>query len=36
MILKIDLENTYDRLDWGFLRAVLSAFNFTPKWINLI
>ncbi|XP_031111997.1 uncharacterized protein LOC116015970 [Ipomoea triloba] len=36
MMLKIDLEKTYDRLDWGFIRDTLSDVGFNEKWTKNI
>lgn len=36
MILKLDMEKAYDRLEWDFLWAVLIKFCFADKWIDLI
>ena len=36
MIIKIDLEKAYDCVNWSFLRRVLTEFNFSAKWINII
>ena len=33
-ILKIDLENAFDRVDWGFLEKILYNKNFDPKWTS--
>ncbi|KAL5559046.1 hypothetical protein UlMin_035257 [Ulmus minor] len=34
MAMKIDLQKAYDRLSWNFLKSVLTAFGFHPKWIR--
>ena len=36
MIIKIDLEKAYDRLEWGFLRNMLSSLNFCMDTVELI
>ena len=36
MIVKIDLEKSYDRLEWCFIRKVLTCFGFPPNIIKLI
>lgn len=36
MILKIDLEKAYDRINWSFLTNTLKDFNFPEKWVELI
>ncbi|XP_070002723.1 uncharacterized protein [Nicotiana sylvestris] len=36
MILKIDLEKAFDKIEWSFIRDTLHAFNFPTDIINLI
>lgn len=36
MAVKIDLEKTYDSLDWSYIRACLSQFGFCNRWIDLV
>ena len=36
MILKIDLEKTFDKISWDFLKQTIVDFNLPNKWINLI
>ena len=36
MVVKIDLEKAYDRLEWCFIRKVLTCFGFPPNTIKLI
>lgn len=36
IILKIDLEKAYDRIDWNFLTKVLANFNLNEGWIKFI
>lgn len=35
-MLKIDLENFFDRLKWSFVHNLLSSLNFRPALITLI
>lgn len=32
MFLKVDFTKAYDSVDWSFLDAMLSNFNFNKKW----
>ena len=36
MALKIDLEKTYDKLEWSFVRYMLQRFNFSDILIEII
>lgn len=36
MVVKIDLEKAYDRLEWSFIRMVLTHFGFPENIIKLI
>jgi len=36
LLFKIDLEKTYDMVDWNFLQLTLSEFGFPPPIIKLI
>lgn len=36
MVIKIDLEKPYDRLDWNFIRDMLNLYKFPPHLIKLI
>ena len=36
MALKIDLEKTYDKLEWGFIRSMLIRYNFPDNLIDII
>lgn len=36
MIIKLDLEKAYDRLEWGFIQKVLQFFEFLEETIQLV
>ena len=35
-VLKIDMSKAYDRINWNFLKAVLTVMRFDPKWVKWI
>jgi hypothetical protein len=34
LALKIDISNAYDRVEWGFLKGVLSRMGFSDTWVQ--
>ncbi|XP_057513881.1 uncharacterized protein LOC130795689 [Actinidia eriantha] len=36
MVIKVDLEKAYDKVNWSFLEHVLKDIGFSRKWVSLI
>lgn len=36
MLLKVDLAKAYDKVDWDFLKEILTAYGFNHDWIKWI
>lgn len=36
MTLKLDLRKAYDRVEWAFIRVMMSKLDFAAEWIDLI
>lgn len=36
VVRKIDMSKAYDRVNWNFLKVILTVMNFDSKWIKLI
>lgn len=36
MMIKLDLEKAYDRLNWNFLKDTLHCIGLSDSWVNLI
>ena len=35
-MLKVDMEKSYDRVEWGFLKKIMFRMGFHPQWVGLI
>ena len=36
MLINLDIQKAYDKVDWRFLCKTLEAFGFSKQWINII
>jgi hypothetical protein len=36
VLLLLDFENRFDRIEWGFFFPTLSKLGFSPKWIKWV
>ena len=36
MAVKLDMEKAYDRLEWDFIKVILTRLGFHPKWIGWV
>lgn len=36
MVIKLAISNAYDRIEWPYLEAILTALGLTERWIRLI
>ena len=36
MAVKLDMSKAYDRVEWGFLKAMVDKMGFCKKWVELI
>lgn len=36
LFIKVDMQKTYNRVEWKALYVILQKFGFSPQWITLI
>ena len=36
MVIKLDMSKAYNRVGWGYLKAVMENLGFAPKWVSMI
>ena len=36
MMIKLDIEKVYDKLNWEFMEKMLGAYGFSPDWVEWV